>query len=73
MFQKEVAERICEKEGSKKYGIISVLVQVYYKPNYIFSLEPDVFKPKPKVKSGFITLKEEKKLRLYLMRNYFLI
>tara|TARA_B100002019_G_scaffold207009_1_gene179754 strand:+ start:455 stop:1228 length:774 start_codon:yes stop_codon:yes gene_type:complete len=63
LFQKEVAERICEKEGSKKYGIISVLVQVYYKPNYIFSLEPDVFKPKPKVKSGFITLKRRKKTK----------
>ena len=71
MFQKEVAERICEKEGSKKYGIISVLVQVYYKPNYIFSLEPDVFKPKPKVKSGFITLKRRKKTKTLFNEKLF--
>ena len=30
MFQKEVAQRICDKGGSKAYGILSVLVQAFY-------------------------------------------
>tara|TARA_B100000941_G_scaffold282354_1_gene250720 strand:- start:437 stop:1213 length:777 start_codon:yes stop_codon:yes gene_type:complete len=71
LFQKEVAERICEKKGSKKYGIISVLVQVYYKPTYIFTIEPDFFKPKPKVKSGFITLKRRKKTKTLFNEELF--
>lgn len=56
MFQKEVAERICEKEGSKAYGILSVLVQAYYDAEYLFTVSPDVFDPPPKVKSGVLRL-----------------
>lgn len=56
MFQKEVAERICEKEGSKTYGILSVLVQAFYDASYLFSVSEHVFSPPPKVKSGVIKL-----------------
>ena len=56
MFQKEVAERICEQEGSKTYGILSVLVQAFYKVEYLFTVSEHVFNPPPKVKSGVIRL-----------------
>ncbi len=57
MFQKEVAERICAKEGSKIYGILSVLAQAYYEAEYLFTVDENVFSPPPKVKSGVIRLK----------------
>ena len=57
MFQKEVAERIAEKPGSKKYGILSVLIQAYYDVEYLFTVDEHVFDPPPKVKSGVIRLK----------------
>ena len=57
MFQKEVAERICATEGSKTYGILSVLAQAYYKAEYLFTVDENVFNPPPKVKSGVIRLK----------------
>lgn len=56
MFQKEVAERICAKEGSKIYGILSVLTQAYYQAEYLFTVSETVFNPPPKVKSGVIRL-----------------
>ncbi len=56
MFQKEVAKRICEKEGSKTYGILSVLTQAFYNAEYLFSVPPDVFNPPPKVDSGVLRL-----------------
>ncbi|MDB9712466.1 16S rRNA (adenine(1518)-N(6)/adenine(1519)-N(6))-dimethyltransferase RsmA [Flavobacteriaceae bacterium] len=56
MFQKEVAERICEKKGSKKYGILSVLTQAYYDTEYLFSVSASVFTPPPKVVSAVIRL-----------------
>ncbi len=60
MFQKEVAQRICEKEGSKAYGILSVLAQVFYDAEYLFSVPPDVFNPPPKVDSGVLRLIRKK-------------
>lgn len=56
MFQKEVAERICSKEGSKAYGILSVLAQAFYNAEYLFTVQPDVFDPPPKVQSGVLRL-----------------
>lgn len=56
MFQKEVAERIAAKPGSKTYGIISVLLQAYYSIEYLFTVHEHVFNPPPKVKSGVIRL-----------------
>ena len=57
MFQKEVAERIASPPGSKKYGILSVLLQAYYHIDYLFTVNETVFYPQPKVKSGVIRLK----------------
>lgn len=54
MFQKEVAERICSKPGTKEYGILSVMMQAYYNVDYMFTVAPGVFNPPPKVKSGVI-------------------
>ena len=56
MFQKEVAQRICEKKGSKVYGILSVLTQAFYEAEYLFTVNEDVFNPPPKVKSGVLRL-----------------
>jgi 16S rRNA (adenine1518-N6/adenine1519-N6)-dimethyltransferase len=56
MFQKEVAQRICEKKGTKAYGILSVLVQAFYDAEYLFTVDEHVFIPPPKVKSGVLRL-----------------
>ncbi|MDO1513255.1 16S rRNA (adenine(1518)-N(6)/adenine(1519)-N(6))-dimethyltransferase RsmA [Maribacter confluentis] len=56
MFQKEVAERICAQEGSKTYGILSVLAQAYYDTEYLFTVPPEVFDPPPKVQSGVLRM-----------------
>ena len=64
MFQKEVAERICESPGSKKYGILSVLTQLFYKTELLFEVSPEVFKPKPKVISAVIKLERKENLNL---------
>lgn len=56
MFQKEVAQRIAEKKGSKTYGIISVLTQAFFDAEYLFTVPPSVFNPPPKVDSGVIRL-----------------
>ena len=56
MFQKEVAERIAEPPGTKRYGILSVLIQAFYDVEYLFTVNEDVFDPPPKVKSGVIRL-----------------
>jgi 16S rRNA (adenine1518-N6/adenine1519-N6)-dimethyltransferase len=62
MFQREVAERICSKEGSKVYGITSILTQAYYDTEYLFTVNEDVFNPPPKVKSAVIRLKRNYKI-----------
>ncbi|MBL4704269.1 MAG: 16S rRNA (adenine(1518)-N(6)/adenine(1519)-N(6))-dimethyltransferase RsmA [Flavobacteriales bacterium] len=57
MFQKEVGERIAEKPGTKKYGVISVLLQAYYDIEYLFTVHEQAFDPPPRVKSGVIRLR----------------
>jgi 16S rRNA (adenine1518-N6/adenine1519-N6)-dimethyltransferase len=56
MLQKEVAERIASPPGSKKYGILSVLLQAYYEIEYLFTVSEHCFIPPPKVKSAVIRL-----------------
>ena len=56
MFQKEVAKRIAAEPGGKVYGILSVLCQAYYKVEYLFDVQPELFDPPPKVVSGVIRL-----------------
>lgn len=57
MLQKEVAERIASPPGNKDYGILSVLLQAFYKIEYLFSVPPGVFNPPPKVQSAVIRLR----------------
>ena len=64
MFQKEVAQRICEKKGTKAYGILSVLVQAFYDAEYLFTVSEDVFIPPPKVKSGVLRLRRKENFTL---------
>jgi len=64
MFQKEVAERICEKKGTKAYGILSVLVQAFYEAEYLFTVSEAVFDPPPKVKSGVLRLRRKENFTL---------
>ena len=59
MFQKEVAARICEKPGSKSYGILSVLTQAFFETEYLFNVSRFVFDPPPKVASTVIRLKRK--------------
>lgn len=61
MIQKEVAERLASKPGKKAYGIISVLLQVWYNIEYLFTVEPFVFDPPPKVKSAVIKMTRNKR------------
>ena len=56
MIQKEVAERLAAAPGCKAYGILSVLVQLWYDVEYLFTVEPSVFNPPPKVKSAVIRM-----------------
>ncbi|HMC02299.1 MAG TPA: 16S rRNA (adenine(1518)-N(6)/adenine(1519)-N(6))-dimethyltransferase RsmA [Flavobacteriaceae bacterium] len=64
MFQKEVAQRICSKEGNKVYGILSVLTQAFYDASYLFTVPPQVFNPPPKVDSGVLLLKRKENFTL---------
>lgn len=65
MFQKEVAQRIAAKEGSKIYGVTSVLVQAFFKVEYLFEVDETAFTPPPKVKSAIIRFKPvEKPLKM---------
>ena len=56
MIQKEVAERIAAGPGSKTYGILSILIQAWYKEEYLFTVHEHVFNPPPKVKSAVIRM-----------------
>ncbi|MCK8480210.1 16S rRNA (adenine(1518)-N(6)/adenine(1519)-N(6))-dimethyltransferase RsmA [Psychroserpens algicola] len=71
MFQKEVAARICSKEGSKVYGILSVLTQAFYDAEYLFTVPPNVFNPPPKVDSGVLRLKRKENYTLPVDENLF--
>ena len=64
MLQKEVAQRICSGPGSKVYGILSVLLQVWYDCKYLFDVGPMVFSPPPKVTSGVIRLTRNSRTEL---------
>ena len=71
MFQLEVAERICENEGSKKYGIISVLTQAFYHTEFLFSVSSNLFNPPPKVNSAVIKLIIKRDIKLQCDENLF--
>jgi len=64
MFQKEVAERLAEKPGTKTYGILSVLLQSFYTIEYLFTVHENVFTPAPRVKSAVIKLRRNEVQKL---------
>lgn len=71
MFQKEVAERIAAPPGSKVYGVTSVLLQAFYKVEYLFDVPPQSFNPPPKVMSGVIRLlPADKQLEIRSERSF---
>lgn len=64
MLQKEVAQRIASPPGNKDYGILSVLLQAFYRIEYLITVPPGMFVPPPKVQSGVIRLTRNEKTRL---------
>ena len=60
MIQHEVAERMASQPGTKQYGILSVLIQAWYDVEYLFTVEPNVFNPPPKVQSAVIRMTRNK-------------
>lgn len=71
MFQREVAQRITSGHGTKDYGILSVLLQVYYDATYLFTVEEDAFIPPPKVKSGVLRLVRNETTHLPVSDSFF--
>jgi len=71
MFQKEVAERIASIHGNKVYGILSVLLQTFYKTEYLFTVNENVFNPPPKVKSAVIRLTRKDDVNLTVSEKFF--
>jgi 16S rRNA (adenine1518-N6/adenine1519-N6)-dimethyltransferase len=64
MLQKEVADRLCAKHGSKVYGILSVLLQAFYDLESLFKVSPGAFHTPPKVMSSVIRLKRNARKEL---------
>ena len=60
MIQHEVALRMAAPPGNKQYGILSVLIQAWYNVEYLFTVEPSVFNPPPKVQSAVIRMTRNK-------------
>ncbi|EOR21844.1 16S rRNA (adenine(1518)-N(6)/adenine(1519)-N(6))-dimethyltransferase RsmA [Cytobacillus oceanisediminis] len=56
MLQKEVAERISAKPGTKEYGSLSIAIQYYTKPEVVMIVPKTVFVPQPNVDSAVIRL-----------------
>jgi 16S rRNA (adenine1518-N6/adenine1519-N6)-dimethyltransferase len=74
MFQKEVAQRVAAPEGSKVYGVTSVLVQAFFTVEYLFDVHENCFQPPPKVKSGVIRLLPRKDtLSMQSEKGFFLL
>jgi len=71
MFQKEVAERLCSKEGSKVYGILSVLLNTFYETHYHFTVDENAFFPPPKIKSGVISAVRRPKFELSIPYKFY--
>ena len=71
MVQKEVGERISAGPGSKTYGILSVFLSAFYDIEYLFTVEPEVFDPPPKVRSSVLRLTRNKTLNLACNEAFF--
>ena len=64
MIQKEVGERLAAKPGTKAYGILSILIQLWYDVEYLFTVDENVFSPPPKVKSAVLLMKRNARTSL---------
>ena len=64
MIQKEVGERLAARPGNKAYGILSILIQVWYDVEYLFTVNENVFSPPPKVKSAVVLMKRHDRTAL---------
>jgi len=64
MVQKEVAERLCAKPGSRDYGAISAAVGYYADPKLLFNVSAGCFYPKPDVASAVVGLTVKKKVEI---------
>ena len=73
MIQKEVAERIAAGPGSKTYGILSILIQAWYKVEYLFTVHEHVFNPPPKVKSAVIRMTRNETTELGCNEKLFIV
>ncbi len=71
MFQREVGQRITAGHGNKDYGILTVLVQVYFHTEYLFTVNEGSFNPPPKVKSGVIRLTRNTRKELPVPYQFF--
>lgn len=71
MFQKEVAERIASGPGNKDYGILSVLLQPWFEIEYLFTVEPELFNPPPRVKSAVIRMVRNNRMDLGVDEAFF--
>ena len=56
MLQKEVVDRITAVPNTKEYGRLSVMIQYYCKPTFLFEVPPGSFNPPPKVTSAVFRL-----------------
>lgn len=57
MIQLEMAQRIAARPGTKAYGILSVLLQMWYDVELLFQVPPGVFNPPPKVQSAVVCMR----------------
>jgi 16S rRNA (adenine1518-N6/adenine1519-N6)-dimethyltransferase len=74
MFQKEVAQRIAAPPDNKDYGILSVLIQAWFRVEYLFDVDEHCFNPPPKVKSGVIRMTNARDPNnITDMRKFFLL
>ena len=69
MFQKEVAERIVAKKGTKKYGRLAVITNLYSRPKILMRVSRKAFFPKPKVDSAIVEIEPKAKNKYKFKKN----
>ena len=73
MVQKEAAERLCAKVGSRESGAVTVAVNYYAKAEILFEVDRDSFMPPPNVDSAVIklTLRDKPEIELRDEKEFF--
>jgi len=56
MLQREVADRLASRPGSRDYGVLAILTQAYVDVTRLLALPPGAFRPVPKVQSTLVRL-----------------